>query len=65
MVIFLGLFMSGNVELNPGPKEGEYHTPDVVDYYCDNSMHASLIMNDTIRVIYAIKNTLDTMNSIV
>ena len=24
VVIFLGLFMSGNVELNPGPKEGEY-----------------------------------------
>ena len=24
-VIFLGLFMSGNVELNPGPKEGEYN----------------------------------------
>ena len=24
-VIFLGLLMSGNVELNPGPKEGEYH----------------------------------------
>ena len=24
VVIFLWLFMSGNVELNPGPKEGEY-----------------------------------------
>ena len=24
MVIFLGLFMSGDVELNPGPKEGTY-----------------------------------------
>ena len=25
MVIFLGLFMSGDIELNPGPKEGMLH----------------------------------------
>ena len=39
MVIFLGLFMSGNVELNPGPKEGKHHNE-----LCPLNKHYEIVM---------------------